>query len=77
MKEAPPLPLLTIQVLDALHAVEDRLEAALEPLGLSLAKVNVLTKLVAAGEPLPLGALAVWRFRKSDLGKKERAALAG
>lgn len=58
MKEAPPLPLLTIQVLDALHAVEDRLEAALEPLGLSLAKVNVLTKLVAAGEPLPLGALA-------------------
>ena len=26
---------------------------------------------------LPLGVLAVWRFRKSDLGKKERAALAG
>jgi DNA-binding MarR family transcriptional regulator len=57
MKEASP-PLLTIKVLDALHAVEDRLEAALEPLGLSLAKVNVLSKLVAAGEPLPLGALA-------------------
>jgi len=57
MKEAP-VPLFTIQVLDALHAVEDRLEAALEPLSLSLAKVNVLSKLVAAGEPLPLGALA-------------------
>ena len=57
MKEAPPA-LLTIQVLEALHAVESRLEAALEPLGLSLAKLGVLSKLVAAGEPLPLGTLA-------------------
>lgn len=57
MKEASPA-LLTIQVLDALHAVEDRLETALEPLGLSLAKLNVLSKLEAAGEPLPLGTVA-------------------
>ncbi len=57
MKEAPPA-LLTIQALGALRAVEDRLEAALEPLGLSLAKLGVLDKLAAAGEPLPLGTLA-------------------
>jgi DNA-binding MarR family transcriptional regulator len=57
MKEAPSA-VLTIQVLGALHAVEGRIEGALEPLGLSLAKLNVLSKLVAAGEPLPLGALA-------------------
>jgi DNA-binding MarR family transcriptional regulator len=57
MKEVPP-PLFTIQILDALHAVEDHLEAALDPLGLSLAKLNVLSKLEAAGEPLPLGTLA-------------------
>ncbi|HXB53229.1 MAG TPA: MarR family transcriptional regulator [Vicinamibacteria bacterium] len=41
-----------------LHTVEERLEAALEPLGLSVAKFGVLAKLVAAGEPLPLGTLA-------------------
>ncbi len=58
MKEAPTAPLLTIQALGALHAVEDRLETALEPLGLSLAKLGVLSKLVAAVEPLPLGTLA-------------------
>jgi DNA-binding MarR family transcriptional regulator len=57
MNEVAP-PFITIRVLDALHAVEDRLEGALEPLGLSLAKVNVLSKLVSAGEPLPLGTLA-------------------
>jgi DNA-binding MarR family transcriptional regulator len=57
MNEVAP-PFITIKVLDALHAVEDRLEGALEPLGLSLAKVNVLSKLVSAGEPLPLGTLA-------------------
>ena len=57
MKEMPS-PLLTIQILDALHSVEDHLEAALDPLGLSLAKLNVLSKLESAGEPLPLGTLA-------------------
>ena len=46
------------QVLSTLHAVETRLEEALEPLGLSLAKFGALAKLVAAGEPLPLRTLA-------------------
>jgi DNA-binding MarR family transcriptional regulator len=40
------------------HAVESRLEAALAPLGLSLAKLGVLSRLMEAGEPLPLGTLA-------------------
>jgi DNA-binding MarR family transcriptional regulator len=46
------------ELMCALRAVEARLEAALEPLGLSLAKYGVLSKLVAAAEPLPLGTLA-------------------
>ncbi len=41
------------------HAVEDRLDAALLPYGLSLPKLGVLRHLVAAGEPLTLGALSV------------------
>jgi DNA-binding MarR family transcriptional regulator len=45
-------------VIAALNAVESRFEAALEPLGLSLAKLGALSRLVAAGEPLPLGTLA-------------------
>ena len=49
---------LTYQVIGALHAVETRLEEALEPLGLSLAKFGVLCQLVAAREPLPLRTLA-------------------
>jgi DNA-binding MarR family transcriptional regulator len=53
-----PVGSLTIQLLGTLHAVEDRLEAALEPLGLSLAKLGALSHLVTAGEPLPLGTLA-------------------
>jgi DNA-binding MarR family transcriptional regulator len=46
------------QLIFFLHTVEERLEAALEPLGLSVAKFGVLAKLVAAGESLPLGTLA-------------------
>src|SRR5688572_27352719 len=46
------------QFLQSLHAVESRLEAALEPAGLSLAKFGVLAQLSAAGEPLPLSTLA-------------------
>jgi DNA-binding MarR family transcriptional regulator len=49
---------LAARLIVSLHAVEARLEAALEPLGLSIAKFGVLSKLVAAGEPLPLGTLA-------------------
>ena len=46
------------QFIQSLHAVEARLEAALEPLGLSLAKFGALAQLAAAGEPLPLSTLA-------------------
>jgi DNA-binding MarR family transcriptional regulator len=50
--------LVSIEILKALSAVEAELEASLEPLGLSLAKLNVLEQIVRAGEPLPLGSLA-------------------
>lgn len=46
------------EILGTLHAVETRLEAELEPLGLSLAKFKVLAQLVTAGEALPLRTLA-------------------
>jgi DNA-binding MarR family transcriptional regulator len=46
------------ELLSASSKVADRLEAALEPLGLSLAKFGALSKLVAAAEPLPLSTLA-------------------
>lgn len=46
------------QFLQSLHAVEARLEGALEPVGLSLAKFGALSQLAAAGEPLPLSTLA-------------------
>jgi DNA-binding MarR family transcriptional regulator len=46
------------EILGALHAVETRLEAALETVGLSLGKYKALARLVAAGEPLPLRTLA-------------------
>ena len=46
------------RLIGSLHAVATRLEAALEPLGLSVAKFGVLAKLVAAGEGLPLSTLA-------------------
>jgi DNA-binding MarR family transcriptional regulator len=49
---------LAVEVIRALHALETQLEEALEPLGLSLAKLGALSKLVAAGEPLPLSTLA-------------------
>jgi DNA-binding MarR family transcriptional regulator len=49
---------LTYEVTGTLNAMVGRLETALEPLGLSLAKLGVLSKLVAAGEPLPLRLLA-------------------
>lgn len=53
----PPFVALA-EILGTLHAVEARLEAALEPVGLSLAKFKALHTLVTAGEPLPLRALA-------------------
>ncbi len=49
---------LTLQLLGSLHGVEERLETALDPLGLSLAKLKTLAELVSSGEPLPLRTLA-------------------
>lgn len=49
---------VALLLLGVAHEVEARLEAALGQVGLSLAKFNVLSRLVEAGEPLPLGALA-------------------
>jgi DNA-binding MarR family transcriptional regulator len=54
----PAGPSVTFQLIEALAGFTSRFEAALEPHGLSLAKFNVLAKLVAAGEPLPLSTLA-------------------
>lgn len=49
---------LTFSLLGAAHAVEARIESSLSPLGLSLAKLNVLGILVASSSPLTLGELA-------------------
>ena len=57
MKEVPPGS-FAYPLLGALHSVETQFESALEPLGLSLAKFGVLSKLAASGEPLPLRTLA-------------------
>jgi DNA-binding MarR family transcriptional regulator len=45
-------------LLGTLGAVENRLEAVLEPVGLSLAKFNAISQLSQAQEPIPLSALA-------------------
>jgi DNA-binding MarR family transcriptional regulator len=50
--------MLAGRLIGFLHGVEERLESALEPLGLSGAKFGVLAKLADAGESLPLGTLA-------------------
>lgn len=49
---------LAYPLLWAMGTVEERLEGALEPLGLSLAKFGCLANLVEAGEPVPLRTLA-------------------
>lgn len=54
MSKAPAL----FRLLGTAHALEDRLEARLAPLGLSLAKVGVLRVLAEAGEALPLSEVA-------------------
>jgi DNA-binding MarR family transcriptional regulator len=46
------------QIVEAGHRITERLESALEPTGLSLAKLNALRYLVEARTPLPLGQLA-------------------
>lgn len=59
-ESTPPLPQPSVAflMLGAVHELEARLEAALGGVGLSLGKFNVLSKLAAAGEPLPLGTVA-------------------
>ena len=49
---------VTFSLLGAAQAVEDRIESSLSPLGLSLAKLNVLGILVGSNSPLTLGDLA-------------------
>jgi DNA-binding MarR family transcriptional regulator len=49
---------VTFTLLGAAHAVEARIESSLSPLGLSLAKLNVLGILVESKTPLTLGDLA-------------------
>lgn len=49
---------LTMALLGAAQAVETRIESSLSPLGLSLAKLNVLGILVGSNTPLTLGELA-------------------
>ena len=49
---------VTFSLLGAAHAVEARIESSLSPLGLSLAKLNVLGSLVGSNTPLTLGELA-------------------
>ncbi len=58
MNQEEPARSFSYALLGASHNVSERLEAALEPLGLSLAKFGALSKLVAAGEPMPLSTLA-------------------
>ena len=54
----PSAPTALFSVLNAAHALEDKLEAALGRVGLSMAKFSVLAELVNAGKPLTLGDLA-------------------
>ena len=58
MKQEGPAQAFSYALLSASGKVAERLESELEPLGLSLAKFGALSKLVAAGEPLPLSTLA-------------------
>ena len=55
-KNAGPM---MFSLLEAAHTLEQRLEAALAEVGLSMAKYGVLSHLAQAAEPLPLSQLAV------------------
>src|SRR5213080_1838140 len=57
-RRAPAADVLVFSLLGAAGAVEARLEAAVSPLGLSLAKLGLLRLLAEAKQPLPLSALA-------------------
>jgi DNA-binding MarR family transcriptional regulator len=49
---------IALSLLGAAQAVEGRIESSLSPLGLSLAKLNVLGILVGSNKPLTLGEVA-------------------
>lgn len=49
---------LALSLLGAAQVVEDRIDSSLNPLGLSLAKLNVLGILVSSNKPLTLGEVA-------------------
>ena len=51
-------PHVLFTVIQAAQSIQDRLEAALVPTGLSLAKLGALRHLAEANEPLALGQLA-------------------
>jgi len=57
-RRAPAPDVLVFSLLGAAGAVEARLEAAVSPLGLSLAKLGLLRVLAVAKQPLPLSELA-------------------
>src|SRR5258705_12233605 len=57
-RRSPAPDKLVFSLLRAAGEVESRLDAALSPLGLSLAKLGVLRLLAEANEPLPLSELA-------------------
>jgi DNA-binding MarR family transcriptional regulator len=57
MESTPAAPPPAIELIGALHSVQGRLEAALDPVGLSLAKLGLLDKLAKADEPVPLRTL--------------------
>src|SRR5688500_4699404 len=58
MKQTASTPHFTFSLIHAAASVNDRLEAALETVGLSVAKQSALTQLATAAEPLTLGDLA-------------------
>jgi DNA-binding MarR family transcriptional regulator len=58
MKQSASSPHFTFSLIHAAASVNDRLEAALETVGLSVAKQSALTQLAAASDPLTLGELA-------------------
>jgi len=58
MNEKPSGPVELFAILHAAHAAEAEVEAQLNAVGLSLAKLVALRALADAGEPVPLGQLA-------------------
>lgn len=56
--KAKGTPLALWEILHTAHAAENEVEAKLNAIGLSMAKLLALARLQEAGEPLPLGVFA-------------------